>query len=336
MKKNVLFKLSVIIVLAVSIFALKNIKENKPRQLRIKKHSGSAGIKISVHKPQNTTETAEEEIIIKLAKDGKLIEMPLDEYICCVVAAEMSVSYNEEALKAQAIASRTYTLNKMRKGGCNSLEGADICSSSKHCQAFAEVDKLRERWKDDFDTKFGKIKNAVESTENMVLTYDGKLISALYHSSSSGSTEDNENVYLNSVPYLISVSTPEEDVDEEKSISVAEIKKIMEENYKDFKLDDGKKEIYVKSHNSANRVDELVIGNVSISGKTARKLFSLRSTDFTLKIEDDTVIFKTQGHGHGVGMSQKGANEYAKNGMNFEEILLHYYPGTKLLNIADL
>lgn len=315
----------------ISVFAfilfilLVLLRNSSLPQYRVRKKE-NLGLEINVIE---ASEKPHVPYFISFYNGEKLIKMDLEDYIFCVVSAEMPASYSEEALKAQAIAARTYTCYKASHGGCGKCSGADICGVSGHCQAFASEETLRERWNDDFENFSKKIRAAVTETTGLVLIYDGKLINALYHATSSGSTENVEDVYSVALPYLISVSTPESDVSSVRSYSKNEITDIMTKNYKGFKLKDIKKEIYIKERNASGRVSSLQIGNIKISGKTARKLFSLKSTDFNIKV-GEKVVFSVQGYGHGVGMSQKGADTLAKEGKTYEEILLHYYTGAEI------
>jgi len=324
MKRKNLTTGLIAILLLFSLFLLRNFE---PIRMR-KQDFGD----IRLQKIEETT--TETPYLIRFFDGETLVAMPLEEYVFCVVAAEMPASYESAALEAQAIAARTYTLYKSLHGGCKKYEGADICGVSGHCQAFADLERLTDRWGEDFPYYEKKIREAVEKTSGMVLCYENEPINALYHASSSGTTENVENVYSTALPYLVSVDTPEEAKSEVK-ITKTELMQLMQANYKGFTLGN-MDEIAVLEHNSTGRVEKLRIGNVTMSGKTARKIFSLKSTDFEVKIENGILVFFAQGYGHGVGMSQKGANILAKDGFTAKEILLHYYSGVEINNIDQI
>ncbi len=264
--------------------------------------------------------------------------MPLEEYIVHVTAAEMPASYDIEALKAGAVAARTFTVRRVLGSGCSQY-GGDICTSSAHCQAFKEDEDLMEQWGSDYDLYINKIREAVAQTAGIVITYDGKPIDALYHAVSGGMTENSENVYPNAIPYLQSVTSPGEE-EASRYIGEVEVSKadaslmlnefigediISEENIED--------EFFVINRFSSERVGEVALGDEVIRGTDVRGIFELNSTNFVIEFTDSSVIFSTVGFGHGVGMSQAGANAMAQLGSTYEEILTHYYTDVELTEI---
>ncbi len=152
-----------------------------------------------------STDAVGEGRMIHVLTDGGITDMELEEYIVGVVAAEMPAYYESEALKAQAVAARTYTVRKAEHGGCSEAEGADICTRSGHCQAYADEKRLMERWGEDYDKNIAKMRDAVEGTDGQIIVYGGEAIEALFHASAGGMTEASENVYKNAQPYLKSV-----------------------------------------------------------------------------------------------------------------------------------
>lgn len=264
-------------------------------------------------------------------------QMDIEEYVLSATAGEMPAAFESEALKAQAVAARTFAFRRLSGSGCNRAEGADVCTSSSHCQAFASLDKLKKRWGGRYDMYLEKISKAVEATRGIILTYGGKPIEALYFSSSGGKTEDAANVFGSSRPYLVSVDGMDSEDPDEDEVTVLydKAQKKLESVIGRLATAPGelKKIVSIKGRNESGRVSELAIGNKTITGKEARKLFGLKSTNFTISFSSDAMIFKTRGYGHGVGMSQYGANEMAISGASFEEILSHYYPGTQTENI---
>lgn len=269
------------------------------------------------------------------AQSGRTETRSLETYLVGVVAAEMPASFHEEALRAQAVAARTYTVYRALHGGCNAHD-ADVCTSSACCQAFATDEQLRERWGADYAENLARIETAVFSTAGEVLLYDGAPIEALYHSASGGYTEDSENVFANAVPYLRAVESPNEVGTARLTGSVS----FTREAFCDLvngaleaaalSPDELESQVEVTQRSESGRVQRLRLGGVSLSGREARGLLGLDSALFTIAFSAGGVRFDTRGYGHGVGMSQTGANAMGIAGSDYEEILLHYYTGTSL------
>lgn len=285
--------------------------------------------------PKPVEVTFEKPDTVNVLKDGELIEMDLEEYLVGVVAAEMPASYELEALKAQAVAARTYTLYKKNHGGCDNCSGADICTDSTHCQAFMTKEKMETFWGDDAEMYKEKIKLAVSETKGEVLYYEGDEIQVFYHASSGGQTENSENVYSQALPYLKSVTSEgEEDYSGyygKVAVSKEEFISIMEKyspgiNLCESDLDNMAQTI---QRFDSGRVESIKIGNQTFTGREIRKIFSLKSTNFRIDVAS-SVTFTTLGHGHGVGMSQTGAHAMAKNGATYIEILKHYFTGVDI------
>lgn len=267
----------------------------------------------------------------------KTVSLPLEEYVIGVVAAEMPASYEEEALKAQAVAARTYYYYKLKLGGC-SKTGADVCSLSNHCQAYANDEKLHEKWGDKYSEYYNKIKECVSSTAGEIITYDGAPIEVLYHSSSGGMTEDSQNVFSSARPYLKSVVSENEQTVStnfygSETVTTEKFKTVIEKN--GGKISDVNKvseSIGKITRFESGRVNIIIIGGKEFTGKQVRGMFNLNSANFTISVNEDDVIFKTIGYGHGVGMSQTGADAMAKSGSTYKEILTHYYTGVSIVN----
>ncbi len=275
------------------------------------------------------------DILVYDHRADKLITMNLEEYIVGVVSAEMPVAYDLEALKAQAVASRTYTLYSMAHGGCHSNPEADVCTNSSCCQAFMTHARMQERWGDAYASNYNRIAEAVMHTAGEVITYKGKLCDALYHAASGGRTEDSENVYANALPYLRGVESPYEDPDraEDVEIGISRLVELIAAKYPESGVteDNAKNEIEIKSTFLSGRVEKLRLGKTEITGKQARSLFDLRSAMFTITWSNDGIVFHTKGYGHGVGLSQNGANGMAKHGSTYEEILHHFYRDVEIM-----
>jgi stage II sporulation protein D len=279
-------------------------------------------------------------------KNNKALEMELEEYIKCVVAAEMPATFELEALKAQAIAARTFTLRRMQ-GTVSAHPQYDMCTDPNCCQAFISKEDRLKAWKDagisdsDVALRWEKIEKAVDETKGKVLAYNGELISALYFSASGGRTENSEDYFVSAVPYLRSVESPYEGdtyKNIETTISAKDFITVVKTKYPDFLTDqfDISKSIKISSYTEGGKVGQITIGNLTLSGREVRELFDLRSSGFDIEASSDSVTFITNGHGHGVGMSQYGANGYAKEGYEYDEILLHYYTGAEIVSYNDL
>ena len=271
--------------------------------------------------------------IIKLlhTSDNKIEEMPLDIYLYGVVASEMPASFNIEALKAQAVVARTYTIYKIMMGSKHQDINADICDSSLCCQAWISKENRLAKWEENKQSKYWrKIEEAVNSTIGKVILYENKPINAFFHSNSGGKTEGSENVWGKRYEYLQTVETSGEDAytsyNSEIKISKDELIKRMLENYSEFKIDFEKEDaIKILEFTQGDRIEKIKIGNVEISGVEARKIFGLKSAKFNFNILDNFIEFKVIGYGHGVGLSQCGSDLLAKSGKKFDEIIKYYY-----------
>lgn len=258
--------------------------------------------------------------------DNSITEINLEDYIVGVVAAEMPASFELEALKAQAVAARTYAMYKKQTRNLD----YDLIIGTKD-QAYKDNKTLLNQWNINFFTNFLKIREAVISTKNQVLTYNGDVINAFYFSMSNGYTENCELVFSQDLPYLNSVPSSWDNESLTNYTFETNISK------KDFceKLQIECNTIDIKDINrsASNRVLNLTINNKIFKGTEIRSILGLRSTDFDIEINEDMLSITTRGYGHGVGMSQYGANGMAKEGYNYEEILKHYYQNTEITNL---
>lgn len=263
---------------------------------------------------------------IKVLDDDQTItNLKLEEYIIGVVAAEMPASFNTEALKAQAIASRTYAMYKINK---NNLD-YDVVSNISD-QSYITIDEMKNKWQDEYEKYYNIVKNAVMSTEGMVMKYKGKIIESYYFAMSNGYTEEASLVFSESKEYLVSVPS------EYDNETLNNFKKTVSFSKDDFcnKLGIECSEIKIDSieRSVTHRINTITINQKSFKGTEVRKLLGLRSTDFEIMI-NDTIDITTYGYGHGVGMSQYGANGMAHEGKNYEEILKHYYKDIEICKI---
>lgn len=266
----------------------------------------------------------EKTVTIKNNETKEEKNLELEEYIIGVVAGEMPASFEIEALKAQAIAARSYAMNKIN----TSNETYDLVTDVTN-QVYITTDEMKNKWQSEYDYYYEKIKNAVLETQGLVMKYNDEIISAYYFAMSNGSTEDVSLVFGESKDYLQSVDSS---WDENVKNFTVEINITKEEFCK--KLDISCDDIIIKDikRSETNRVNEITINNKKFKGTEVRSLLNLRSTDFDIEI-NESIKITTKGYGHGVGMSQYGANEMAKNGSTYEEILKHYYNNIEISKI---
>ena len=280
--------------------------------------------------PQSISPDAVQTITLLTENDSQ--HLSLEEYLIGVVFAEMPPSFEVEALKAQAVAARTYTLNKMQ----NSRHAGALCSDSSCCQAWISDAACREKYGEQYPEWYEKISDAVRATSGLVLLYHGQLIDATYFSSSGGKTEDAAAVWGSDVPYLISVESPEPDAphrSDSVSIPFTQFCDMIHTIASDADLSGNPAGWFgAQTATAGGGVNTLEIGGILFSGTDLRSLFSLRSTAFTVEIAPDSIVFTTTGNGHRVGMSQYGANAMAAAGNDFRAILTHYYSGVEIKN----
>lgn len=263
-------------------------------------------------------------VTVKDVDSNEETNLDLEEYVIGVVAGEMPASFEIEALKAQAIAARSYALSKIE----TSTESYDLVTDITN-QVYITTEDMQEKWGEDYDFYYDKIKNAVSATKNLVMEYEGDVISAYYFAMSNGATEDVSLVFGESRDYLKSVDSSWDESVKNFSVTTTFTK---EEFCSKLSIDCSNITIGAIDRSSTNRVNSIVINDKEFKGTTLRTLLGLRSTDFTIDIADDIKI-TTKGYGHGVGMSQYGANEMAKNGASYEEILNHYYKDIDIVEI---
>ena len=276
------------------------------------------------YKTQTNFSLPKKEISIKSPKTNTITKEDLEDYIIGVVGAEMPASFNEEALKAQAVASRTYAVYKMNHSSNDYDVVADISN-----QAYQTNDELKEKWQGDYNYYYNRVKKAVLDTKDEVMTYNGEVIIAYYFAMSNGYTEDSSLVFNEYRPYLKSKPSLQEDnslknFTYEKEYSKVELCRLL--NIDDFIINDVKR-------SSTNRINTITINNQVFSGTEIRKMLDLRSTDFDIVLDGDIVRITTRGYGHGVGLSQYGANLMANDGYKYEEILKYYYTGIEISKI---
>lgn len=259
-------------------------------------------------------------------------------YLVGTVAAEMPASFMPEALEAQAVAARTFTYFRMTEERVH--DNGAVCSDPGCCKAYADTRQLKERWGDDWRENLRKIEQAVERTDGEIIVYDGLPVFAAFHSSSCGSTEDSENVWSGALPYLRSVESPEkaEDVPgyySETALSFDEFRRAAGSGCPEADLS-GEPDGWLSGaeYSPSGRLKSVSLGGVRLSGTQLRMLLGLRSTAVIWELEEDGIHFHVSGYGHGVGMSQYGAEVMAEDGADHAEILAHYYTGTSLEKLS--
>lgn len=282
--------------------------------------------------PQAPADLAPAPETVRLLTGEEILELPMQDYLVGVLAGEMPASFEPEALKAQAVAARTYT---MYCASGSKHSGADVCADPGCCQAWQDEEALRSKWGGDHDANLARLCAAVESTAGQYLSYEGAPVFAAFHASSAGATEDSGQVW-NPRPYLVSVSSPESAETVPRYVTQLLCAPL---DFRDTLLSacpeadfSGEPESWLGpvERDESGRVAAITLGGATLRGTAVRSLFSLRSTAFTLEYREGRFCFTVTGSGHGVGMSQYGANVMARNGADYREILAHYYPGTVL------
>lgn len=269
--------------------------------------------------PEVLAEQNKKQQTVALIYNENSLTLPLEDYVVGVVAAEMPASFELEALKAQAIAARTYVLQY--------LETNDKIGSTTASQVYIDKNAMQAKWQTDFDKYFSKITKAVHSTEGLVIKYNNKLIKSYYYAMSNGYTENSQNVFNESIDYLVSVES-KWDANNEKEILLSK-----EEFCTKLALTCENISITNIKRNESNRVTTLNINGQEFTGIAIRKILNLRSTDFYISVNENNIFIKTKGYGHGVGLSQYGANNMAKLGYHYDEILKYYYQNTEITNL---
>lgn len=270
------------------------------------------------------TNKNEQQIRIKRS-NGNIETINIEDYLIGVVSSEVPVSFETEAIKAQAVAARTYAMKQIENSKNREYDVTDDVMT----QVYQDDNKLREKWQNNYEKNISKIKNCVSSTEGEYITYDDQIIYAFFFSTSNGKTEDNKNVFGKDLPYLKVVDSSF-DANEtssfitKKEFNLSDFYNKLGLNYSD--------ELNISDINKteSGRVYSLKVNGIEFKGRTFQSKLSLRSTDFEIVKSNDKVIIQTKGFGHGVGMSQYGANALAKQNKTYEEILKYYYQGTKI------
>ena len=324
------------IILTSALFVINMFKNNNTKEKEYDKEE-----------EKNIIEYKANEVIrVKMHETNEIIAMDINDYLRGVLPAEMSPKYDLEALRAQAIVARTYTYKKMMEH--TEGEDADICDNYAHCQAFYNKDKIYDIWQKKGYTRgeilefWDKINQAIVSTQNKIITYNGHIINAYFHASSPEGTEDVSQIWgKESCPYLIHVESIEDESYENRTsqviISYGEFANIIncDNSIDGYITEKDANNICINEYTTTGRVLNIRIKNIVIPAEKLRTMIGLKSTRFSIETnnEKNQILFNVIGYGHGVGMSQYGANGMAKKGYNYEEILSHYYKNTKIKKI---
>lgn len=275
------------------------------------------------------------QVLLKVLDNGSVLEMDLGTYLTGVIRAEMPASFELEALKAQAVAARTYTLYKIGGGG-NHGETADICTSPACCQAYSSEERSRAGWGRRADEYETKVRRAVTETDGQAALYEGEPILAAFHSASAGRTRKSNAVWQKDLPYLQPVDSPEPagsipNYYSRVELSTEQVRAKILAAHPEADLS-GSPENWLRDPetDSAGTVESLSVGGVRMKGNEVRSMLDLRSACFEWELRENRFIFSVTGYGHGVGLSQYGANQMAADGAGYAEIILHYYTGVSV------
>lgn len=283
------------------------------------------GIRVTLPVLKTTAAAPDATLYLPVLLEGEVLNLPLEEYLVGVLLREVSTAFDEEALKAQAVAARTYALKSHTLGY---KHGGAVCTTASCCQGYLDPDAYLAETGD--FPGLAKMRRAVAETAGQVLTYEGQLILATYFDCSGGSTEDAAAVWGKIYPYLQAVESPGEEnaphYSDEVTFTAGQFLEALELDLK------GPPEAWfgAVSYTPGGGVDSMEIGGRSFRGTDLRSKLGLRSTVFTVAVSEDTITFSTRGYGHRVGLSQYGAEAMALSGSGYEEILQHYYPQSQL------
>lgn len=262
-------------------------------------------------------------------------KLPLEKYVVGVVASEMPRDFEKEALKAQALTARTYIVNQMLKGNKPELPGGALVTDTENHQVYKSDEELKKIFGADYKWAINKITEAVNETRGQIITYKGSPIVASFFSTSNGYTENSEAIWLNALPYLKSVESPWDlqspKLDGQKIFTVSEFEQKL-----GVKLPNNSTIGNIIERTAGKRVGKVDINGEILNGKDIREKLGLKSTDFTWERKGEKIIVNTKGYGHGVGMSQYGANGMASEGKTYMDIINHYYKGVEISDSENI
>ncbi|WP_173915935.1 stage II sporulation protein D [Halobacillus sp. Marseille-Q1614] len=258
-------------------------------------------------------------------------KLPLEHYVVGVVASEMPEEFEKEALKAQALSARTYITSLLLNPDHSVPQKADVTDTVTH-QVFSSTADLKEKWGANYIQKINKIKEAVHDTQGQVIVYEDRLITASYFSTSNGFTENSEDYWSAELPYLRSVESPwDKDSPKASNQTVIPVSVFEEKLSVDLEQEPDL-EASISERTNGDRVRQVTLNGKELTGKQIREKLNLPSSDFHWKKKGDHIVISSEGYGHGVGMSQYGANGMAKSGKTYQEIIQHYYTGVKIVD----
>jgi len=328
---------SIFIPVLISIVSYKGIDITNQDKIEYSSSSKKSQVEVNYE----TVDKQSPVITIYNAKLGKYQDMDIEEYLYGVLAGEMPSDFEIEALKAQAVAARTFVMYKQNQGTSKKHPKAIVCTDYSDCQEYKSYEELKsikgEEW---MKESYPKIKQAVDETKGHIVTYKEDPILTLYFSTSGGKTENSEEVFTSQYAYLQSVESPYDELYTPKYESKVEITNqkfvnAIKNSYSNINLDISKLSSQVKilKRSEGESVETIKIGNKEISGRSIRSIFGLNSSNFNIKFNKNSVVFEVKGYGHGVGMSQWGAQGMAKEDYKYYEILQHYYTDTDITDI---
>ncbi len=279
----------------------------------------------------------DENYMVRMESSGEIVELPLDVYLTGVVLGEMPPSFEPAALEAQTVAARTFTL---RQRSTPKHADADVCGDGRCCQQYLPPEQVREKLGGGAAACEEKVAAAVAGTDGLVAVYNGALIDAVYFSASGGSTEAAAAVWGGEVPYLRPVESPGETDRYEGDTVRVDLETfcaVVQAQAPEARLEGQPAGWFgAVTETAGGGVDQMEIGGAVLAGTELRRLFGLRSTRFTVAVEDHAIVFTTCGYGHRVGMSQYGAQAMAQAGADFRAILTHYYTGVQIVQAEEL
>ncbi|QXE01138.1 stage II sporulation protein D [Terribacillus sp. DMT04] len=288
---------------------------------------GSERTATAMEQEKQVKETANVAVEVSRTASNTVETVPLETYVTRVVASEMPADFELEALKAQAVAARTFVVRYMEDHQAEEPEAIEVSDTVSH-QVYKNEEELRQTWGKEYEKKMKKLTKAVEATSGEILTYQGEPITPSFFSTSNGYTENAEDYWENALPYLKSVESPWDKQSpkfaDQKVFEIAEAEKLL-----GIKINPNEPPGNIKRTDS-QRVAEAEIGGKQFTGRDIRQKLGLKSTDFTIAMKDGHLIFETKGYGHGVGMSQYGANGMADEGKSYQDILTYYYTDTEI------
>lgn len=357
MKKVVILALlliSALYFLPIRSYLLTESEQNSPKEHTVSRvqKSGEPQDKIEQNSTKSTqdgeneeqpsqeeTKTTEATPTITVSLNGTATPMTLEDYVAGVTAAEMPASFPLEALKAQAIAARTFAASRQEQKNDDVHPDADVCDDYTHCAAYLDLDKDgQKQWGSRADEWREKVEQAVQETSGEIVTYQGEPITAVFHAACGDETESAEDVWGAVVPYLVSVDSSGDDAcpdyTSSETFSAEDFRQRMLASYPKINLTGRPDSWFTKwKRTEAGNVLWCKVGGVKAKGTTLRQILGLRSTNFTVSTTETSITFETTGYGHAVGMSQYGAKAMAENGSSCEEILMHYYTDTEITTL---